>query len=434
MSVRKSEAPLALEVGGVDLKKVFAAQDEAAMVELARDLVNFPSPTGEEGPIGDYIAGRFAELGLRVDKQEVEPGRNNVIARLKGAGPGATLLLLAHFDTSTDPGADLPLGFQPNAVIRDGWIYGLGISNMKCAFAGYYSALQMLRDAGVRLDGEVIVAGVVGEIEKAPVDEWQGRRYRGGGFGARYLVNHGVTADFCINGEPTGLRLQTGNAGYVFARIGIKGSPQATFSKSAAIDALPKAFRLHRAIQEWEPEYQRRHPHPYMKPLVSVGAMHAGYPFKPSITPGYCNLYLHINIVPGQGILGVKRELEELIAAEREADPQLDASVDFYLVSNGYEIDIQHPLPQAVAAAHRDVFGTEVTRPNPERYSVSSDNSPLAEFGIPGITYGAGGINRSGQYNMYEPGVGEVVSVANLAACARVYAAAAVRLCGVGYM
>ncbi len=84
----------------------------------------------------------------------------------------------------------------------------------------------------------------------------------------------------------------------------------------------------------------------------------------------------------------------------------------------------------SVARAHRQVFGEEVSRPNPERYSVSSDNSPLAEFGIPGITYGAGGINLSGEYSMYEPGVGEVVKIDNLAACARVYAAAAIELLG----
>ncbi|MGH8913090.1 MAG: hypothetical protein ACRDZM_01085, partial [Acidimicrobiia bacterium] len=61
-----------------------------------------------------------------------------------------------------------------------------------------------------------------------------------------------------------------------------------------------------------------------------------------------------------------------------------------------------------------------------------SDNSPLFEFGIPGITYGAGGINLSGEYSMYEPGLGEVVKIENLAACSRVYAAAAGRLLSSG--
>lgn len=412
----------------VDLDRVFGIQDLDGMVGVATDVVDIPSETGSEGPIGDYVGARFDELGCAVSFQEVEEGRRNVIARWGGWEPGPTLLLLAHFDTSTNPGEDLPIGYQAKATIEDGWIYGLGISNMKCAFAGFWSALQMLGDADVRPPGEIVIAGVVGEIEKGPVDEWQGKRFRGGGAGARFMLNHGVTADFCINGEPTGLRLQTGNAGYVFVRIHITGSPQHTYSKDRAIDPIPKAFRVHQALGEWEAEYQARHPHPFMKPLVGVGGIYGGYPYKPSITPAFCNLYVHVNMVPGQSIHGVKRELEDLLRTLKDDDPELDTSVDIYVASNGHEIDIGHQLPQAVAAAHLKVFSQEVTRPNPERYSVSSDNSPLAEFGIPGITYGAGGINLSGDYSMYQPGIGEVVKIDNLAASARVYAAAAMQL------
>ena len=165
-----------------------------------------------------------------------------------------------------------------------------------------------------------------------------------------------------------------------------------------------------------------------MKPLVGVGGIYGGYPYKPSITPAFCNLYVHVNMVPGQSIHGVKLELEELLRTLQQDDPDLDASVEIYLASNGHEIDINHPLPQTVAAAHRSVFGQDVTRPNPERFSVSSDNSPLAELGIPGITYGAGGISLSGEYSMCQHGIGEVVSIDNLAGCTRVYAAASILL------
>lgn len=411
-----------------DLTKAFAQQDVDDMVSMSKDLINIPSPTGEEGAIGDYVAERFSALGMRVQMQEVEPGRRNVIARLAGSRPGPTLLFLAHFDTSTDPGADLPMGFQPFAKVENGWIHGLGISNMKCAFAGFHSAIQMLKAAELDFAGEIVVAGVVGEIEKGPIDDWQGPRYRGGGLGARFMVNHGVTADFCINGEPTGLRLQVANAGYAFVRIRVAGITQATFSRERSLDPIPKAIRLFEAIKEWEPEYQRRHPHPFMKLLVSVGGIYGGMPYKPSMTPSYCSLYLHVNTLPDQEIPGVKRELEELVAQEAARDPELKATVDVFVASKGNEISIDHPGAQAVARAHRLVIGSDVTTPNPERFSVSSDNSPLAEFDIPGITYGAGGINMSGQYSMYEPGVGEVVSVENLATCSRVYLAAAMDL------
>lgn len=409
-------------------EQLFAGQDVAAMTAMACDLINIASETGSEGPIGDYVAERFAELGMRVELQEVEEGRNNVVARLEGRRPGPTLLFLAHFDTSTNPDEDLPSGFRAEAEVRDGWITGLGISNMKCAFAGFHSAISMIQAAEAEFAGEIVVAGVVGEIEKAPIDDWQGKRYRGGGIGARVMLSRGMTADFCINGEPTALRLQTGNAGYLFVRIRINGKAQATYSKAAAVDPIPKAFRLYEALQVWEGEYQAKHPHHLMKPLVGVNSIFGGYPYKPSITAAFCNLYLHINMIPGQSILGVRRDLEELLAGLKQADPEFEAELKLYLASSGHELDRSHPLAQAVADAHEAVFGSPVDTPNPERFSVSSDNSPLAEFGIPGITYGAGGINISGDYSMYEPGVGEVVKVDNLAACARVYAAAALDL------
>jgi acetylornithine deacetylase/succinyl-diaminopimelate desuccinylase-like protein len=75
------------------------SQDE--LVAMTVDLVNFYSPTGGEAAIGDYLAGRLKELGMRVQLQEVEPGRNNVIGRLPGKKGNPTLLFSGHFDTST---------------------------------------------------------------------------------------------------------------------------------------------------------------------------------------------------------------------------------------------------------------------------------------------------------------------------------------------
>lgn len=317
------------------------------------------------------------------------------------------------------------------AKVDNRWISGLGVSNMKCAFGAFAGALRLVAGAGLRLDGQVIVAGVVGEIEKAPVDQWQGRRYRGSGIGARVMLNRGTTADFCINGEPTGLRLQNGNAGYVFARIGITGSPQHTFARHRAIDPIPQAFRVHQALEEWQERYRRRHAHELMDPLVSVGAIHGGMPYKPSITAASCNLYVHLNLTPDQRVRDVEVELAEFLAELAAHEPGMVTTLDIYAASNGHHVSYDHPGAMAMAQAHQAVVGAPVSRPNPERYAVSSDNSPLFEYGIPAITYGAGGVNRSGAFSMYEPGVGEVVGIDNLVICAKVYALALVRLLGV---
>lgn len=407
-----------------------ALRDE--IVAMTADLVNIPSPTGEEAAISDYVHGRFSGLGLKTVRQEVESKRCNVVATLAGQGQGRSLFFNAHFDTSTTGKEEgLPEGHKPHARIIDDWIYGLGVSNMKNAFAAYYGAIKMIQKAGVALRGDIIMGGVVGEIEKAPVDQYQGELYRGGGLGSQHMMKHGVSADFCICGEPTGLRLQPGNTGYIFCRIATTGIAQHTWSKQNGVDAIEKMMVVVQRLREWEREFEERHPHPFMKTRVGISAIQGGYPFKPSICPApYCNLYIDIRTLPNQGVRSVRQELQEILTELARKDPQLKYSLDFYLVRNGYELPLDHELVKLVSQEHKALTGQKVIFPEPYRYAVSADTSIFHEFGIPGITYGAGGITRDGRYSMYDAN-GECLGIENLLTATKVYALCALDICEV---
>lgn len=408
-----------------------AAVDRAYVIEMTKGLVNIPSPTGQEAAIAQYYAGRLRELGLEVEFQEVEEERPNVIGRYLGSGGGKTVLLCGHFDTSTTPDDEVSgPGYAPHYVEAGGWAYGLGVSNMKNALAIYAGAVRAISESRTPIKGDIVIGAVVGEIEKAPIDKYKGKAYRGGGSGARYMVHHGVTADFCLDGEPTGMRLQTGNAGYIFARITIKGIPSHTFSRATGIDPIAKMEALLPLIRKWEETYQKRHPHPLMLPLVGVGAIEGGLPFKPSVCPApFCHLYIHITTIPGTKPTTVYRELETVLKEQAAKDPELDWELKFYLVSDGYELPKTSPVVQAVERSHREVFKQEVIYPEPARYSVSSDCSPIFQYGIPGVTYGAGGITPSGKYSMYEGAKGEVLGLDNLYKMTQSYTLALIDLC-----
>ena len=64
--------------------------------------------------------------------------------------------------------------------------------------AAYYCAVKTLKDAGVRLKGDVILTYVVGELQ--------------GGVGTLAMIKHGVRADYFINSEPTDLLALTMHA------------------------------------------------------------------------------------------------------------------------------------------------------------------------------------------------------------------------------
>src|ERR1700726_781432 len=210
-----------------DLAKAILGQiREDEIVAMSCDVVNIPSATGEELEMGRYIRAVFEEMGLAVSWQEVEEGRANVVGSWEGTGNGKSLMFNGHMDTSNTGRETFltGLGYKAKAVIRDKMIYGLGIYNMKGALACYTQAVKALMRAGVKLEGDVTIAAVVGEIEKTQwSDEFVGKEFRGYGVGTHHLVNHGVLPDMCLLGEPTEMQLVLCHYGTVWVRLSTRG-------------------------------------------------------------------------------------------------------------------------------------------------------------------------------------------------------------------
>jgi acetylornithine deacetylase/succinyl-diaminopimelate desuccinylase-like protein len=401
------------------LEAVLDQVDRRRIVELACNLADIVSITGEEEEVARYLGGEFEKLGMEVEYQYVEDGRPNVVGRLKGTGDGATLMFNAHMDHFDNP--------QPT-VVEDDRIYGRGLVNMKAAFPCYLEAVAAIQKAGAPLKGDLIIAGVVGEIEKAQIGRFQGKTYRGAGVGARHLMDHGVMADMCIIGEPTGLQLQIGNAGLIWARVKVDGK---------ATKFVLAACKVAQAIQEWEKDYQRNYPHKFMLPTVQIGAIEGGNPFKPGTRPT-TDIYVIVKTLPGAVPLAIKRDLEAVCdrVRKRESDI-LDIRVDLYLSTAGYEISKNEYVVKAVAQAHKTVFGTSVPFAKPIRYGITSDGSRVAAYGVPTITYGPGfGTHLVDPTETRAPaewdtptGVRRGVGIDNMMNCTKVYAAAALDIC-----
>lgn len=403
----------------MDSKQVLAQLDRAHLVEMTRDLADIVTITGEEQPVAEYLGREFERLGMEVEYQEVEEGRLNVVGVLRGSGDGPVLMFNGHMDHFDNP--------EPTRVTEDR-VYGRGLVNMKCAFPCYVTAVDMLRKAGAELKGDVIISGVVGEIEKAQVNRFHGKSYRGAGVGARYLMDHGVTADMCIIGEPTGLRMQIGNAGLVWAEVTVEG-PAKTF--------VMKALEVARAIQAWEADYQKQFPHPFMLPTVQIGAIDGGNPFKPGTNP-VTKIYVIVKTLPQVPPMKVQRELEKVCAAAAAREKDVTARVKLYLSTDGYEIPRDDYVVQAMGAAHREVNGSDMEFSEPVRYGITSDGSRIHQYGVSVITYGAGfgthlvdpDEQETGAEWDRPSGTRRGVGINNMVRCSSVYALAALDICG----
>jgi acetylornithine deacetylase len=392
--------------------------DERRLVELALRLVSTPSFTGSEQSAAELMRDELADLGLRVQWQQVENERANVLGTWEGSGGGPTLMLNGHLDTSYsghEPWLQGIPGFQPAGFERDGRIYGLGISNMKGALCCYVEAVRALQEAGVRLKGDLMIACVAGEIEKAQQGEAQGAEFRGYATGSRHLVTHGGAADFCILGEPTENKLVLAHFGALWVRLSTTGPfVHTAFSEGRRDEnSIIRMRDVLDQVLEWLPTWELEMSYEGVRGIANVGAIQGGFGWRASRTPHRTDLFLDLRVPPGVPMAEARRKALAFARSLR-----VDAEV--YVSAPGAEIDRSSPVVAAVGEAHAEVFGsppeTDITR-------WFSDASVLSRYGIPTLNYGT----SSG---LPDAELGENLEIVGLVRTAEVYARATMRICG----
>ena len=404
--------------------KITSQVREDEIVAMCCDVVNIPSPTGEELAMGQYMRGALSEAGLQVTWQEVEEGRANVIGRLEGAGTGKNLMFNAHMDTS-NTGRETyltGLGYKPKAVLKNGMIYGLGIYNMKGALVCYTQAVKAVQRAGVKLEGDVLIAAVVGEIEKTQwSDEFVGKEYRGYGAGTHYMVNHGVLPDMCILGEPTDMQIILAHFGSVWVRIGVRGNYVHT-AFAAGRQKESSIRRMHEvldSIYEWIPSFEARATYQGKTGIVNIGCIRGGYPWRASRTPDRTDVFLDLRVPPDMPLATARRAAKQLYLDLQKKFPGYGLDFETYISVPGAQIDANHELVKTIDAAHTKIMGSA-----PKRDTVlwCSDASVMTRFGIETVNYGPSSGPRDAE--------GEKVAVETFVNITKIYALAIAEICG----
>src|SRR5256712_7238587 len=106
------------------------------VVELARDLIRLDTtnPPGEERIAVEHIERLLRDAHIDFARYESEPGRPNLVARVKGRGEAPPLLLQGHVDVVTTVNQEWrhrPFGGD----IVDGYLWGRGALDMKSGVA-----------------------------------------------------------------------------------------------------------------------------------------------------------------------------------------------------------------------------------------------------------------------------------------------------------
>jgi|SoiMethySBSTD1v2_1073268.scaffolds.fasta_scaffold155600_2 acetylornithine deacetylase len=430
------------------LEKALAQVDETNLANLVRSLVDIPSTTGEEWECAKFLVEHMREMGLEVRFQEISDRRANAIGVLKGEGNGPTLMFNGHLDTartgveSEDYAALGPVapGFKPKSYEKNGFIFGLGANNMKGGVAAAVTAIHVVSKLGVKLRGDLIMTGVAGESEKAPVEgalrSYRGPRYQGSGFGSRYLLTHYPLPDYVVVCEPTSCYVVNAQAGYYFIKITVKG--RAAYSATLGpdykgISAIEKAYLIIEGLKEWDAEYARRHRYEtgmgVIEPHLNIGSIDGGWPYKPSYATAICNLYADLRVTPAMHPGEALNELDSALRTIAANDPQLKYDTEVYC-SNvpATETNADHYLTKTCLKAREFITGLKQEQFPSGLAPSTNDSNIFRRLGVPAVTCGPSGgkVPPDAQYLLEE---GERLSKDDLLTATKIYIALILDIC-----
>jgi acetylornithine deacetylase/succinyl-diaminopimelate desuccinylase-like protein len=384
-------------------KKVLAQIDRDELARLGCDLVNIPSPTGQEKGVAEYILNWFQANGLKAVRQEVEVDRPNAVGVLKGDGTGLSLGFNGHMDTSfTGTAEDLRMvaRVEPDSElkgsIRDGKVHGLGISNMKGGVAAFMIAGKALKKSGVKLKGDVILAAVVGEISRTPVGPWQTKEYRGEGTGTRHLLNHGMQSDYAVVADGSDMNIVWTQTGVVQLKITTFGQAEAAWGTKrsthppAKLNAIVRMTRIISALEEWAEDFEERciyqSPTGPVYPKVNIGAIEGGAPYRPNYFPGVCTIYVDVRMPPQLRPVTIQHEVEKALGKLA-----IEYEMEAYKSLLGHEGKGVEPLVESIEEIHQFLFGDKLRFEAPDRASIWTDTNIYNELGIPAVKIGPRG-------------------------------------------
>ncbi|WVW81098.1 hypothetical protein I302_103089 [Kwoniella bestiolae CBS 10118] len=210
----------------------FPEPDEIRCHEILQGLIRIKSYSKTDGELEAtaYMADQMKDIGLEAGVKKFDNGqRQNALGIWKGTGGGKSLLFNGHVDTNpaTEGWTVDPWG----GTVKDGMIYGIGVSNMKAGCAAYLCAVKTLFESGWKPRGDIVLTHVVGELQ--------------GGPGTVALIDQGYcNVDYFVNCEPSDLKAITMHAESHIFRIELTGVTRHMSKREDSTDALLAATDL----------------------------------------------------------------------------------------------------------------------------------------------------------------------------------------------
>ncbi len=279
---------------------------------LARNLIDIPSVTGNEGEVGRFLTSYLGGLDYRVETQEVAPDRFNVIAT---RGDRARVVFSTHLDTVPP--------FIPSHEDEEN-IYGRGACDAKGIIAAQIFAAERLRAEGLHQTG--LLFTVDEELASA---------------GARAANNYTRASEcrFLINGEPTDNRLAIGTKGSMRLMITTEGRSAHSAYPEAGESAVEKLLDVLQSLRDcvWPRDIF------FGETTCNIGVIAGGT--RPNVIPDRAQAELAIRLATDME--QVKKVVANAVAGR--------AVIDYYSAHNPVRLFAVSDLEQTVVRFTTDI-------------------------------------------------------------------------------
>jgi len=343
----------------------------AEITSLLTDLIAIPTayPPGNTSRMASYLVQVLEAAGYHTEVHAAEPGLDNVVARLGTGSP--SLVFNAHVDT-VDAG-DVTLWNHPplEAVIGDGFLYGLGAANCKGSTAVHLWLAQEIARRGGPAKGEVVFTFVTDEESLGPN-------------GMSFLRDKGVVKpDMLLLGAPTDNTLITTERGVLWTEITTSGRPAHAGQPEDGDNAI---LRMVRVISHLERELMPRLTDRVdgdMRSTINIGMLNGGR--NTNVVPSHCTAQIDRRLLPLETVDQAFEEIRMIVEATGE--PEEMVSIKRLRGTNGFRGDENGPLVESLSAAIEQHSGSKA------EYSTAigvSDGRYFADDNIEIVNFGPG--------------------------------------------
>jgi len=324
-------------------------------VNLLINMLEFYSPSGYESDLAKFLFKRMSLLGLKTHIDKV----GNVIGEFGHGSP--SILLCGHMDTVS---GKLPVVFKENIL------YGRGAVDAKTSLAAMIVAASILKNEN--FPGKVIVACVVDE--------------EGEGTGIKQLIEAGVSADYAIFGEPSGVdNITIAYKGSLHLKVLVRTATGHSSAPWLFDNAVEKAFDLAKLLSKINFLSEKKESRFYSI-TSSLTKIIGGSSF--SQVPSKCIFHIDFRVPPQIAPSALYGEIKHVISEYAKKNSAITLQFKVLGVCEPYETDTNSLLIRSLSWAIRMVRG------KPAIWVRKTGTSDLNLYGIsvkvPIVAYGAG--------------------------------------------